>query len=262
MDQVNTAYSCHGGAFFWVAAHDVNGQWSQTVNTALQANRGCSARLPSPPTPVAPPVQAPTPVAAPVKPPSPVAVPTPVTTPVRPPSPVTVPTPVAAPVKPPSPVAVPTPVAAPVKPPSPVAVPTPVATPVKPPSPVAPPTSVACCPSGFTGLVPSNSCTGFITCQNGVQIGGEVKCSTGLLFDGSKQVCNWASQVTCVSNGCGQVPVASPVKAPVPPTPVATPVKAPVPAPTPVATPVKAPAPTPVATPVKAPVRRWRKWNA
>ncbi|GAX28860.1 hypothetical protein FisN_20Lh160 [Fistulifera solaris] len=245
MDQVNTAYSCHGGAFFWVAAHDVNGQWSQTVNTALQVNRGCSARLPSPPTPVASPVQAPTPVAAPVKPPSPVAVPTPV--------------------------------AAPVKPPSPVAVPTPVATPVKPPSPVASPTSVACCPSGFTGLVPSSACTGFITCQNGVQIGGEVKCSTGLLFDGSKQVCNWTSQVTCVSNGCSQVPVAAPVKAPVPaptpvvtpvkapvpaPTPVATPVKAPVPAPTPVATPVKAPAPTPVATPVKAPVRRWRKWNA
>jgi hypothetical protein len=42
MNEINTAYSCHGGAFFWVAAHDVNGRWSSVVNEALESKRGCS----------------------------------------------------------------------------------------------------------------------------------------------------------------------------------------------------------------------------
>lgn len=51
MNEINTAYNCHGGAFFWVAAHDVNGKWSSVVNEALKPKRGCSGSGGSSPPP-------------------------------------------------------------------------------------------------------------------------------------------------------------------------------------------------------------------
>ena len=35
-------YSCNGGAFFWVAAHDVGGAWSDTVVAEVKTTAGCS----------------------------------------------------------------------------------------------------------------------------------------------------------------------------------------------------------------------------
>jgi hypothetical protein len=42
MVSVGDSYACHGGAFFWVAQHDGGGLWSSSVNSAMDANRGCS----------------------------------------------------------------------------------------------------------------------------------------------------------------------------------------------------------------------------
>ena len=36
--QLQTTYSCNGGAFFWVAQHDVGGTWSTAVSTAIGQN--------------------------------------------------------------------------------------------------------------------------------------------------------------------------------------------------------------------------------
>jgi chitinase len=44
------AYECNGGAFFWVAQHDVGGLWSNAVDGAVSVTRGCSGA----PTSVAP----------------------------------------------------------------------------------------------------------------------------------------------------------------------------------------------------------------
>ena len=41
-------FSCNGGAFFWVALHDVNGSWSKLVLNEVSATAGCSSS--SPPT--------------------------------------------------------------------------------------------------------------------------------------------------------------------------------------------------------------------
>ena len=38
MSQLRDNYSCNGGAFFWVAAHDVGGSWSSVVNVEIQKN--------------------------------------------------------------------------------------------------------------------------------------------------------------------------------------------------------------------------------
>jgi chitinase len=73
MQEVNDAYSCNGGAFFWVAADDAAASWSTTVNQAMNFNRGCSGGLVAnnpalpaptpttykPPTPYTPPAAAP-----------------------------------------------------------------------------------------------------------------------------------------------------------------------------------------------------------
>ena len=36
-------FYCNGGAFFWVAQHDVNGAWSSTVSTEVSLTTGCSS---------------------------------------------------------------------------------------------------------------------------------------------------------------------------------------------------------------------------
>ena len=53
LGDLEQSHSCHGGAFFWVVAHDINGAWSNTVANALLPNIGCSSN-PSPPSPTAP----------------------------------------------------------------------------------------------------------------------------------------------------------------------------------------------------------------
>ena len=38
MDQLQSTYSCNGGAFFWVVEHDIAGTWSTTVSEAIAQN--------------------------------------------------------------------------------------------------------------------------------------------------------------------------------------------------------------------------------
>jgi hypothetical protein len=44
INNLNDAYPCNGGAFFWVAEYDVDGSWSVPVSNARQISTGsCSA---------------------------------------------------------------------------------------------------------------------------------------------------------------------------------------------------------------------------
>ena len=45
MTNLNRHYSCNGGAYFWVAKHDINGMWSSKISPVLQNNAGCSNRV-------------------------------------------------------------------------------------------------------------------------------------------------------------------------------------------------------------------------
>lgn len=67
VNAIQNAFDCHGGVFFWVSQHDIDGSWSSAVNHAMNKNRGCSGgvdpngRFPTPaPTLVRPPVTVPT----------------------------------------------------------------------------------------------------------------------------------------------------------------------------------------------------------
>lgn len=42
MTNLSHHYSCNGGAYFWVAKHDVKGMWSSQLSPVLQKNAGCS----------------------------------------------------------------------------------------------------------------------------------------------------------------------------------------------------------------------------
>ena len=46
MNELGESHSCNGGAFFWVAEHDVGGSWSSTVGNAIFPNAGCSSISP------------------------------------------------------------------------------------------------------------------------------------------------------------------------------------------------------------------------
>ena len=60
LGDLEQSHSCHGGAFFWVVAHDINGAWSGTVANKLSPNVGCSLNpSPVPPTPPSPPTPTP-----------------------------------------------------------------------------------------------------------------------------------------------------------------------------------------------------------
>merc|ERR1719203_2455055 len=65
MNELGESHSCNGGAFFWVAEHDVGGSWSSTVGNAIFPNAGCSlsptSHAPSTPTPPTPTPPTPTP---------------------------------------------------------------------------------------------------------------------------------------------------------------------------------------------------------
>eukprot|EP00804_Cyclotella_cryptica_P013618 CCRYP_012959-RA/>CCRYP_012959-RA protein AED:0.23 eAED:0.23 QI:79/1/1/1/1/1/5/123/765 len=41
----NGEFQCNGGAFFWVAQHDVNGAWSDTVLSEVSLTAGCSSSV-------------------------------------------------------------------------------------------------------------------------------------------------------------------------------------------------------------------------
>ena len=43
MSELATHYPCNGGAFFWVAADDLDSSWSNPVSEALEQFEGCSA---------------------------------------------------------------------------------------------------------------------------------------------------------------------------------------------------------------------------
>merc|ERR1712113_1047484 len=70
MSDLQNYYECNGGAFFWVATHDVNGAWSSTVSAVTEPKAGCSLGPTAPvPAPVSPPTAMPVvspPTAAPV----------------------------------------------------------------------------------------------------------------------------------------------------------------------------------------------------
>ena len=53
------------------------------------------------------------------------------------------------------------------------------------------------CPTGYTGLVPSETCSSFQHCVSGETVGGFLPCPDGLLFDEALQVCNYAYSVSC-----------------------------------------------------------------
>jgi len=70
MSSLRTYYPCNGGAFFWVAAHDTGGSWSQIVSNEILPYSGCSnegptaspkpSTAPNSPAPIIPPTEAPT----------------------------------------------------------------------------------------------------------------------------------------------------------------------------------------------------------
>ncbi len=44
----NAEFACNGGAFFWVAYKDINGQWSDAVVAEVEKTKGCSNPTPKP----------------------------------------------------------------------------------------------------------------------------------------------------------------------------------------------------------------------
>uniref|UniRef100_A0A6V2LNC7 Uncharacterized protein n=1 Tax=Ditylum brightwellii TaxID=49249 RepID=A0A6V2LNC7_9STRA len=72
MTDLSTYYPCNGGAFFWVAQHDLGGSWSDAVSTAIGEHSQCGpvvptvspAPSPPPPPPTTPPPTQPSSCAA------------------------------------------------------------------------------------------------------------------------------------------------------------------------------------------------------
>ena len=69
MSDLRAHHSCNGGAFFWVAAHDTGGSWSQIVGNEILPYSGCSDNSPVSPRPTMAPTVAQT--SAPISPTSP-----------------------------------------------------------------------------------------------------------------------------------------------------------------------------------------------
>ena len=148
--------------------------------------------LPTPvPTPGATlaPTPAPTPLPTPVPTPGATLAPTPGSTP----APTPVPTPGATPAPTPGSTPAPTPDAtiAPTLGSTPAPTPGPTPAPTKSPT-IAPSGSNndSICPTGYTGLVAVDSCSGFRHCLNGEFISVKQSCGAGLLFDESTHSCN------------------------------------------------------------------------
>jgi len=60
-----------------------------------------------------------------------------------------------------------------------------------------PPEGVPICPTGFTGNMGVEECTGWRYCQSGIVRSPHYDCPDGQLFDKNTQGCNWEDQVTC-----------------------------------------------------------------
>jgi hypothetical protein len=171
MIDLSGSYSCHGGAFFWVANDDRTGSWSSTVNKAIAASSTCSDTTPSsPPFPTDVPITTSPPTRAPET-PSPTDAPV-ASLPTRAPDT-------------PRPTDVPVPVTNP---------------PTEAPATSSPVSDGPCCPQGFTGLLAYNECTSFYHCVGGAVVGVPTDCPLGLLFDDNMQYCNWAMQVSCLGD--------------------------------------------------------------
>ena len=179
MIDLASSFSCHGGAFFWVAEDDREGSWSSVVNQAMTVTTACGSTTNAPVTVISgAPTMAPTlaPTSAPTK--------------------VTIATP--APTDPPTPA----PTEAVVVTGSPTKNPT--AAPTK--NPTKAPTDnngsdEPCCPPGYSGLLAFDECLQHYHCSDGQVIGNiPTYCPAGTLFDNNMQLCNWAMQVSCLGN--------------------------------------------------------------
>jgi len=133
-----------------------------------------------------------------------------------------------------------------------------ITTPAPAPAPTLP--SDTCCPAGYTGLQPHDSCNKYYHCVRGVVTGGILACSLGTLFDIGMQNCNWADQVTCGPDPCSNEPPPAPTFTHNTPEPTKSPVTAPTsspvtetPTPDPTSNPTTAPVADPTTTPVVAP---------
>jgi len=232
MTQVNTAYACNGGAFFWVALHDTGAAWSTEVNEAVQVNAGCSSSVPTmipAPTPVPTPAPTPAPTLAPI--PAPTPIPTPSPTPPPTPGPTPIPTPDTTPIPTPDVTAAPTPeTTTPAPTPAPTPGPTPAPTPAPTPSPTPSPTpgptpapapspptsSERCCPDNYSGIRAYDGCTKYFHCFEGVPDGVTQACAPGTLFNEPRQYCDWPANVNCAADSCGSTPTAPVASSPMP----------------------------------------------
>ena len=152
------------------------------------------------PTPRA--TSAPTPLPTPVPTPGATPAPTPASTPAPTPDATLAPTlgSTPAPTPGPTPVPTPDPTLAPTL--GSTTAPTPGPTPAPTKSPTIAPSGSnngSICPTGYTGLVAVDSCSGFRHCLNGEFISVKQSCGAGLLFDESTHSCNWSYAVTCGS---------------------------------------------------------------
>ena len=251
-DLANT-HPCNGGAFFWVAQHDLDGAWSSSVSSTINtlASTGCASSpttlAPTPnPTPVTTPVPTPnpTPVTTPAPTPNPTPNPTPVTTPAPTPNPTPVttpnPTPNPTPVTTPAPTPNPTPVTTPAPTPNPTPVttpaPTPNPTPVTTPNPTPAPTpslpttgpGPMCCEPNENRFKAYNECTQYYRCVLGEVQSISSTSPNGALFNEAIQNWAWPGTFTCSVDSCGGGgggdPNPTPAPTPVPITPAPTPV--------------------------------------
>ena len=84
-----------------------------------------------------------------------------------------------------------------------------------------PPEGVPLCPTGYSGLIAENDCTGFRICTNGIVTSPFTMCAggSGLLFNEATQQCEWPGTFTCGSTipttqPSPQPPITLPTKSP------------------------------------------------
>jgi len=70
------------------------------------------------------------------------------------------------------------------------------------PTPSPPANEEMCCPTGFTGLRPFDSCKKYYHCVGGSVTGSPLPCGAGTLWDVNNNYCNWATSVQCDYEYC------------------------------------------------------------
>jgi len=143
MSELEQTHECNGGVFFWVAAHDINGEWSSEVGDAIAPNVGCSSTSSSPstasshpPTPEVTP--SPTHASTSTPTPSPTSTPSfaPSSSPTSPATPAPTSPPIPVPTSPPTPTPTSPPIPVPTSPPTFVPTTPPIPVPTSPPTPI------------------------------------------------------------------------------------------------------------------------------